>query len=252
MIGLLLSMFLAASPAGHPAAELYNQGNASYSSGDYSGAVEFYRRALEAADHPHLRYNLGNAYFKNGQIGMAIVQLRQARALAPRDADIAHNLQFLRGYRVDKTAAQPGPLEKALSSIFTFFSAREAAHLAGLCFLAAAILASLYLVTGRRWLLMLAVPTILGWGYFLLVAQVWRAERASDPAAVTAKEVGALSGPGADFKEILLLHDGTEVRVRERRGDYLLVQLPGGIGGWVPQGTVEYIYQQKNRETSLD
>jgi hypothetical protein len=126
--------------------------------------------------------------------------------------------------------------------MFTFFSAREAALLAGLCFLAAAVLVSLRLVTGRRWSLMLAVPAFLGWGYFLTVAQVWRAERASGPAAVTAKEVGALSGPGADFKEILLLHDGTEVRVRERRGDYLLVQLPGGIGGWVPQGTVERAY----------
>lgn len=242
MINLLLLLSLAAVPNASPA-ELYNQGNACYVAGDYQGAISSYLRALETADQAPLRYNLGNAYFKNGQIGMAVVQLRRARALAPRDPDIAHNLEFLRGYRVDKTAAQPGPLEQALTAMCTFFSAREAALLAGLCFLAAAVLVSLHLVSGRRWLLVLAVPAVLGWGYFLMVVQVWRAERSSGSAAVTAKEVGALSGPGVDFKEILLLHDGTEVRIREKRGDYLLVQLPGGIGGWVPQGAVERIYR---------
>lgn len=242
MISLILMIALAAAQAGQTPAALYNQGNASYSAEDYSGAISAYQEALKNADHPHLRYNLANAYFKNGQIGLALVHLHRARALAPRDPDIAHNLEYLRSYRVDKAAAQPGPLEKALASLFTYFSAREAVLLAGLCFLAAAALASLHLVAGKRGLLVLAVPAILGWGYFLLVAQTWRAERASNPAVITAKEVGALSGPGADFKEILLIHDGTEVRVRERRGDYLLVQLPGGIGGWVPQGTVERVY----------
>lgn len=241
MTSLILIMALAAGPAASQA-ELYNQGNALYSSGDYRGAIEAYRLALEGADHPYLRYNLADAYFKDGQIGLAVVQLRRARALAPRDPDIAHNLEFIRSYRVDKASAHPGPLEQALSDAFNYFSSREAMFLAGLCFLLASLLASAYLITGRRWAPYLAVPAVLGFFYFAIVAQSWRAERASSPAVVTAKETSALSGPGADFKEILLLHDGTEVRIRERRGDHLLVQLPGGIGGWVPQESVERIY----------
>src|SRR5213078_1952635 len=53
---------------------------------------------------------------------------------------------------------------------------------------------------------------------------------------VVVPEVNALSGPGEEFKQILLLHDGTEVRIRELRGDYLLVQVPGGGGGWRQDG----------------
>lgn len=243
MISFLLLTVLAAAPQPGPTpAALYNQGNAFYSSGDYQGAIDSYQRALEAAEHAWLRYNLGNAYFKDGQLGRAMIQYRRARALAPRDPDIAHNLEFLRGFRVDKTTYQPGPLELALSRIFAYFSAGEAALLSGLCFLLAASLASVLLVTGRRWIFFPAVAAAIGFAYFLMVGQAWRAERRSDPAAVVAKEASALSGPGADFKEILLLHDGTEVRIRERRGDHLLVQLPGGLGGWVPQGTVERIY----------
>lgn len=241
MTSLILIMALAAGTAASPA-ELYNQGNALYSAGDYPGAIGAYRQALECADHPHLRYNLGNAHFKDGQLGLAVIQYRLARAQAPRDPDIVHNLGFLRSYRVDRISYQPGPLESALTVIFTFFSSREAAILAGLCFLVASLLVSASLVNGRRWLAYLAIPAVLGFCYFAMVAHSWRAERASNPAVVTAKEASALSGPGGDFKEILLLHEGTEVRIRERRGDYLLVQLPGGIGGWVPQGVVERVY----------
>jgi tetratricopeptide (TPR) repeat protein len=244
MINLLLLISLAAAPQHGPApVKLYNQGNAAYSSGDYPGAIAAYRQALESADHPHLRYNLSNAYFKNGQIGLAVIQLRRARDLAPRDPDIAHNLEFLRSFRVDKTASQAGPLEQALDRIFTYFSSREAAFMAGLCFLLGAGFLSLFIVAGPRWALFPAATAILGFAYFLAVTQLWQAERRAKPAAIIAKETSALSGPGDDFKEILLLHDGTEVKIKEKRGDYLLVQLPGGLGGWVPQGAVESVYR---------
>lgn len=242
MISILLMLSLAATPQPSPTA-LYNQGNACYVAGDYQGAIDSYLQALEEVDHYKLRYNLGNAYFKSGQLGKAVIQLRRARALAPRDGDIAHNLEFIRGYRVDKMTVQTGPLEQVLVNIFTFFSVHESAFLGAACFLAAALMASLFLVTDRKWLLVLAGLALLGWSYFLAVSQVWRAERGSNPAVVIAKEASALSGPGADFKEILLLHDGTEAKVREGRGDYLLVQLPGGLGGWVPRESAELIYR---------
>jgi uncharacterized protein YgiM (DUF1202 family) len=58
---------------------------------------------------------------------------------------------------------------------------------------------------------------------------------------VIAPEVSAMSGPAEDYKKIIVLHDGVEVKVRERRGDYFLIQLPRGIGGWLPVDAVEEI-----------
>jgi tetratricopeptide (TPR) repeat protein len=237
MMNVMLLLALAAAPAGS-----YNAGNAHYSAGKYGEAISAYRQALEQADHPHLRYNLGNAYFKDGRLGMAVVQYRRARAMAPRDWDIASNLEFIRSYRIDKLPTQAGPLEAFLARAFTRFSGREASLYAGLCFLLAAALVSLRLALERRWIILASIPAMLAFTYFLAVSQTWQAERRSNPGAVAAREVSALSGPGEEFKEILLLHDGTEVRIREARGGYLLVQLPGGIGGWVPEGAVERIY----------
>jgi uncharacterized protein YraI len=96
----------------------------------------------------------------------------------------------------------------------------------------------------RRWPLLLVGASLsaLAMLFGLVTQQVWAGEVASRPAVIVVPEVNALSGPGPEFKQILLAHDGTEVRIREVRGDYLLVQLPGGTGGWVRHETVERVY----------
>ena len=43
-----------------------------------------------------LLFNRGNAFFKAGQVGRAIVAYREAQAIAPRDPDIRANLRFAR------------------------------------------------------------------------------------------------------------------------------------------------------------
>ncbi len=253
MTHLLLTIALAATPvpgqaamprpaSAQEAAKLYNEGNAQYAAGDYAGAIGSYLSSLAGADNPAVRYNLGNAYFKDGQLGRAVNQYLGARSRSPRDRDIASNLEYVRNYRVDKVLSRPGPLEEALDGAVHFFSVTEAGTLASLSFLLAAALASLGIARRRRWPLYASALPLAAFIYFIIVTQAWSAERRSNPGTIVAKEVSALSGPGEDFKEILLLHDGTEVAIREIRGEYLLVQLPGGAGGWVPRRAVERVY----------
>ena len=44
-------------------------------------------------------FNLGNAWFKAGEAGRAILAFRQAEKLSPRDPDVRANLQFAPGTR---------------------------------------------------------------------------------------------------------------------------------------------------------
>src|SRR5205823_1595380 len=46
---------------------------------------------------PALLFNLGNAFFKNGQVGRAIAAYREAEQIDPRDPDIRANLKFVLG-----------------------------------------------------------------------------------------------------------------------------------------------------------
>jgi tetratricopeptide (TPR) repeat protein len=234
---LILLSVMALAPAGP-----YNQGNQLYARKDYAGAAHAYRQALAAGPSADVCYNLGNALFKSGRIGPAIVQYRRAYYLHPRDADIGRNLSFARGYRVDKVLSVPGPVAMLLDETFHQLSRREAALLAAVTFLLAALSLSVWIVR-RGTVFMVGTTVLAALSLFCLVTQwVWAGEVRAQPAVIVAPEVNALSGPGEEFKQILLLHDGTEVRIREKRGDYLLVQVPGGSGGWIRTEAVERVY----------
>ncbi len=237
MRAALLVLALALGPV-----QQYNLGNRLYAQKDYAGAARAYQAALGAGPNASVEYNLGNALFKSGRIGEAILHYRRARYLDPRDPDVAANLNFARSYRVDKVLAVPSPLARALDGVFRRLSRREAAILAALGFALASLALGLWIV--RRWrpLLLLAsacgVRALAGF----ISERLWAGEIDGRPAVVVQPEVHALSGPAEDAKEILLLHDGTEVRIREGRGDYVLVQIPGGSGGWIRREAIERVY----------
>ena len=234
---LLLIASLALAPAG-----LYNQGNKYYAQKDYPNAIQSYQQALQGGAEPQVLYNLGNAYFKAGQLGRAVICYGRARFLTPRDQDISTNLTFARSYRVDKNLFIAAPMARFFSLCFHYFSLTEAALLAALLFVLGAAAISAYIVYRKIFLTYVAGLAWLLFLPFFITQQVWQGEKNSNPAVIVAAEVNTLSGPGQDYKQILLLHDGTEVNIREQRGEYLLIQLPGGAGGWVKKDAVEKIF----------
>jgi tetratricopeptide (TPR) repeat protein len=237
MIGWLLVLGLVLGPV-----QSFNEGNRLYEQKDYAGAVRAYEKALESGHDPRTHYNLGNALFRTGKIGEAIVHYRRAYYLAPRDHDIGANLAFARAYRVDKSSGTTSPLAHAADRALRWLSRREAALLAGAMFTLAGLALAAWIVWRLAPLSAAAGAfALLGlWGF--IAQQLWAGEVAARPAVVIVPEVSAASGPGEEFKQVLLLHDGTEVRIRETRGDWALAQLPGGSGGWLKQSAIERVY----------
>lgn len=75
--------------------EEFAQANEFYEQKDYSSAIRLYESILsEGTESAGLYYNLGNAYFKSGNLGQAIANYMRARRLDPGDPDIRHNLEF--------------------------------------------------------------------------------------------------------------------------------------------------------------
>ncbi len=222
--------------------ELYNDGNRYYEAGNYYEAIEAYEDARKQISNAHLLYNLGNSYFKTSKIGKAILNYRRALFLAPRDTDIKYNLTFARNYRVDKIQATQGPIANILSKIFHYFSLYEAQILCTILFLLSAVAVSFYVIRRSNIFGYIAITGAAFCIIFFINWQIWIHELTSHQAVITASEVKALSGPGEDYKEILVIHDGSEVMIREVRSDYTLIQLPGGVGGWIKKDALEEIY----------
>jgi Flp pilus assembly protein TadD len=86
-----------------PTQEILTTASQLYQAGQFAQAALAYQQLVDQgyADSA-LDYNLGNAYYKQGDLGRAILNFRRAAELAPRDADIAANLELARLQAVDK------------------------------------------------------------------------------------------------------------------------------------------------------
>ena len=75
----------------------FEQANKLYEQGKFSEAAAAYEKLIASERvSPALYFNFGNALFKSGRIGRAILNYRLAEQLAPRDPDIRANLRFAR------------------------------------------------------------------------------------------------------------------------------------------------------------
>src|SRR5438552_9134717 len=87
----------------------FDQANRLYEEGKFTEAAAAYEKMLQQGQaSPALYFNLGNALFKAGQVGRAVLNYRLAERLAPRDTDIRANLKFARGSVAPGATPTPG------------------------------------------------------------------------------------------------------------------------------------------------
>ena len=222
--------------------------NQHYEAGEYEHAVEAYQSIVDAGVMDGaLFYNLGNAYFKSGDLGRAILNYRRAQRWLPRDPDVAANLQLARAQTKDRLEAEAGSdlahlVERLLVEWTTLDEA--AAVALGLWVLCCAlIMAGTVRPRARRALSygIAAVAMLLALSVMSVGMRVF-GERGRWPAVIVTDSVEVRSGPGVDYLTEFTLHAGTEVHIIEGRAGWVRLALPGDLQGWAPGETVERVY----------
>ncbi|MEW6755913.1 MAG: tetratricopeptide repeat protein [Candidatus Latescibacterota bacterium] len=247
MIGAVLLLLAPAAALGQSVAtELYNQANALYQQGQFEAARDQYAQAAgRGAADPRLYYNLGNACFKAGRLGEAVLWYERALRLAPRDEDIRANLRYANQVKQDREPQDGNAVWDVLMGLFLLLTVNEASLLFSFSLLAASGLAAWGLLepAGRpalwRPLLVLCCALLVACGGYLM-ARVYHREAVVE-AVVTGAEGSARSGPDASQTTVFVVHEGTKVRVVRTEGSWMLVRLANGLGGWLPASVVEVI-----------
>jgi tetratricopeptide (TPR) repeat protein len=199
------------------ASTAFDAANRLYDQGKYAEAASSFEQLLQSKiSSPALYYNLGNAFYKSGQMGRAIAAYRAAEQITPRDPDVRANLRFARNQVQGPTlasAAWQNWLRKMTLNEWTL------------------------LATGALWLLLLLLA-LLQWrpalnrsfrgGVIVLAAAflffgtclaVVLAERSSTPAIVISRDAVVRASPFEGSPNTFTLHDGAEVRILDERKD---------------------------------
>ena len=225
-------------------ASIFREANIAYRASDYAKAASIYESLISRGKNAGvIYYNLGNAYFKQGQIGQAILQYERAKKMAPRDRDIAANLNFLRSlleYRVeDKRNWYLRALDRALS----FFTEKEIG-IAGL---------ALGLLFWISWAFSLYRQPDVPWGWrrktflilTLLAAFFWFLKGFHDlrvhEAIVLKPQATVRYGPSYKDQVALRLGEGIKVRIAKQEGDWSRIVLANGDTGWIPKEEIGII-----------
>ena len=224
----------------------FKSANQLYDAGRFAEAAAIYEKIEPKTAHVY--YNLGNAHFREGKLGRAILDYERARQLAPRDPDIVANLKFAeQRLGVDDVNAPPHAWQKYLRSIIESRRSTEWGiyELAALWLTALAVGVCLYIPRARTGLLAIAAAAFVGFAAcaFALGHEVL-GDRTAPAAVVVAGETEARFAPVPDSTTHFKLSEGTRVVIREDRGQWVFVERADGQQGWVKSDAVERVVPQ--------
>ncbi|MBK7382082.1 MAG: SH3 domain-containing protein [Flavobacteriales bacterium] len=226
---------------------LVASGLRAYAAGDHAAA----QVALDSVAHEFnsaaLQFDLGNCWFKLGDVSRAILHYERGLLLQPGDADLLANLALANDQVKDRLASDGGPVLGATWARFRGgddpdqWSRR--ALFASLLFFA--LLSAAMLIKGRT---PRRAAGILASGAFivLLICIGFASMRhdeliRSEHAIIMAPKVEVRSEPRTGTKVLFVLHKGTKVAVDQDAEGWTEVRLPSGIVGWMPTGSLERI-----------
>jgi hypothetical protein len=254
-IASILALVLTASAWAADAPPAFSEAAALYNQSQFAQAIVRYESLLAAGVcSANLYFNLGNAHFKAGHLGRAILNFERARQLKSRDRDVDGNLDFV----VRQTKTYDATADSSWSAWLV--GARDCLTTDAWTLLVATCywLAMLALITliwlppaieWRRWLRSTAITC----GAIALLASVGLGARMvieeGPPAGIAiAKETVVRFAPMDDGTKHFTVYEGQKLWIIGKRPsqmegvpDWLEVERADGKRGWVPADTVEKI-----------
>lgn len=231
-----------------PDAVLFQKANDAYQAGEYDEALDYYSQIVNNGNKGAiLYYNLGNVYFKAGQIAYAILWYERALRLDPSNDDIRHNIAFANQFIVDKIDILPrfilsrwwnGISQSLTSNAWAWISI----VLLALFLACMAILLMSRRQKVRRWTFSLGIFLFIAMTFCLVFARKEMVRYTKNPEAVIVQSVVvAKSTPNLSGADLFVVHEGLKVSITDSVADWYEVRLPNGEKGWMEEKSVEII-----------
>lgn len=227
--------------------ETMSVANGLYADAEFQQAARLYQQLVdEGFRDSSLYFNLGNSYYKQGDLGRAIANYLRAQRLTPRDPEIIANLEIARGQASDRSnSGDDSTFELIASVTHRWLTLNELALITlGLWCLFIVVAATYILARAspRRVMLPALVVSCI---VFVAGASAFSSHMyvdLTDKVVVVANTVDVSAGPGDHYDNQFTLRSGAEARLLETRGRWVHLEMPGGQRqGWVSDGAVERI-----------
>ena len=219
----------------------FNEANTAYEKGNFKQAVKKYELLISLdQNNLQLYYNLGNAYYKNGILGKAILNYERAKRLSPLDKEIKHNLAFIRNLVGEPEIVFPESFNLWLTSIFTL-NTLSIINSTIFVFLISGLILLMFTKSQILKVLNIALTLLLiissGWTFLQISEEVL-----TEYAIIVSENTNILNGPGTDNSIAFSLPQGRKVIVLNRQNNWTAIEIPKeNLRGWVNKNDIDSI-----------
>lgn len=227
---------------------LWNSANQAYIDGDFLSAVKLYsaieNRGFYSA---RLYYNLGNAYFKSGELGKAILYYNRALVISPSMEDAKHNLEIAEAQTKDNISVVPEFfLNRWMRLLRSSITCTAWSVLSVVFFAMIAIFLLIFLLGTALQLRKVGFyGTVVALLLFVFTTTFAISSRNSilnrSEAVVMSSAISVKSSPDRLATDIFVLHEGTKVTVSSEVDGWCEITISDGKKGWTEASHLERI-----------
>lgn len=224
------------------------EGDSAYMKNDFASAIHIYETLLNKGEAAEVYYNLGNSYYKAGDIAKAILNYERALLLQPGNTDIRANLEIARAKTIDKVEAVPDIFFVTWTrALINSMSVDAWATCGVISFIL--LIASLYFFIFSKQTVLKKVGFIGGLLFLTIVilANIFATSQKDrllnrDSAIVMNPSVTVRSTPNEGGTSLFILHEGSKVNLKDNSmKEWKEIRLEDGKVGWVPASAIEVI-----------
>ena len=220
--------------------------NEYYRNQEYLSSIELYEDILLNVEHEDVYYNLGNAYYRAGDIGNSIWSYERALKLSPRDPDINFNINYLRTMVRDKIVP---PNDMYIISLYKSLMLKlKLGDLIIFVGLLSVFLSIKYIINSYSNVLK-SFNTIINYAIITLIIAIgWGALdkywNVSDKyhGVIVISAVDVRSSPLNRGENIVFrIHEGTKVKIQNTQSGWSEIVLLDGKKGWISSKAIREI-----------
>lgn len=243
LITLMISISLHANVADSLAS-----GNEAYQAEKYEQAIKAYQSIIDQnMESVEVYFNLGNAYYKSGDLANAILFYERAKLLAPNDEDIQFNLDLANKFVVDKIDSLPQPFfVKWMNNLSSLLHANQWGYTSIVLFVLALILGAVYFISGKPSLKKITfslgiIILLLSFASFGFGFKEKTKIENRNTAIVFAPTVTVKASPDDSGTALFVIHEGLKIEIIEELGNWIEIRIADGNTGWVKKEIVKQI-----------
>ena len=222
---------------------LFQQGHTHYIEGKFEEAIADYEQVLNSGlESGPLYYNLGNAYFKNGSLGRAILDYLRAERLMPEDTDLKANLDYaqslIKGGLIIPTRCW---LIRFFFALADSFSLNRITIFSSILYFLLSILIIFIILTknSRRIFVCVSVPVLvfLILSLSLFFAQFWQTIVHKEAVVIT-QQADSKFEPFDEATTFFTLNEGECIFIVTSRKNWIKVRRIDGKQGWIKKSDI--------------